>query len=211
MKKILDLYCGAGGTGAGIMQAGFHVTGVDIEQQDSYPGLFIHKDILDLELDFVKSFDAIWASPPCQSYSWSSAGRRNEGYQYSDLVVETRWLLEDSGLPYIIENVMGAPLLNPVRLCGTMFPELKVFRHRIFESNKELKVEMKCNHKGCKAKERRPDNGNFFTVAGHHVGTFAEWSDAMQCFHMKNKAELAQSIPPAYSKFLIGQIIGDKE
>jgi DNA (cytosine-5)-methyltransferase 1 len=205
--KVLDLYCGAGGAGAGIQQAGFEVTGVDAVQQDSYPSDFILADVMDLEVEFLQEFDAIWASPPCQAYSWSSAGRRNAGKEYPDLVEETRWLLEDSKLPYIIENVIGAPLLDPVMLCGTMFPGLKVFRHRNFESNMELRVDMKCNHKGCKAKERRHDDGNFFTVAGHHVGTKDEWADAMQCFHMKNKAELAQSIPPAYSKFLIEQIL----
>ena len=87
-----------------------------------------------------------------------------------------------------------------------MFEGLKVFRHRIFESNFQLEVPMKCAHKGHKAKERRADNGDFFTVAGHMVGTREEWGDAMGIDWMRNKAELAEAIPPDYAWFLAKQI-----
>ena len=43
-----------------------------------------------------------------------------------------------AGVPYVIENVKGAPLLDPIVLCGTMFPGLRVLRHRLFESNVAL-------------------------------------------------------------------------
>ena len=62
------------------------------------------------------------------------------------MVPLTRALLQRSGKPYIIENVVGAPLQNPVTLCGTMFG-LSVFRHRLFESNVPLVVEHKCDHR----------------------------------------------------------------
>ena len=203
----LDLFCGAGGAARGIYNAGFEtVVGVDNTHQPNYPYEFYEMDAIDFMADGLDDFDFIWASPPCQAYSWSSALRRNAGTEYADLVELTRFHLELSGKPYIIENVVGAPLINPVRLCGTMFPELKVFRHRLFESNVPLKVEMECAHEGHEAKKRRADTGDYFTVAGHWVGTTAEWSDAMGIDWMV-KSELAQAIPPVYSEYLTKQVI----
>jgi len=201
----LDLFCGAGGASKGIADAGFEVYGVDSAHQPNYPFEFIQEDAVQFMSQGLEDFDFIWASPPCQAYSWSSAGRRKEGYEYADLVEVTREFLKNSGKPYIIENVVGAPLINPVRLCGTMFPELKVFRHRIFESNVSLGITRGCAHEGHEAKKRRGDSGDFFTVAGHWVGTTAEWSDAMGINWM-TKSELAQAIPPAYSYYLSNQI-----
>lgn len=203
----LDLFCGAGGASCGIKQAGYEVYGVDNVPQPNYPFEFICEDAVEFMQNGLEDFDFIWASPPCQAYSWSSALRRNAGTEYADLVEITRHYLVESGKPYIIENVVGAPLIDPVRLCGTMFPgQLKVFRHRLFESNCNLKVEMECAHEGHKAKERRKDNGDFFTVAGNFVGTLAERSAAMGITWM-SRAELNQAIPPVYSKYLVEQVI----
>jgi len=203
----LDLFCGAGGASKGIHDAGFTVIGVDNASGLNYPYEYYCEDAVEFMAMGLDDFDFIWASPPCQAYSWSSACRRNEGVDYQDLVEITRHYLQKSGKPYIIENVVGAPLIDPVVLCGTMFPgQLKVFRHRLFESNIPLTVEMKCSHEGHKAKERRNDNGDFFIVAGHWVGTTAEWGDAMGITWM-TKSELAQAIPPVYSEYLVKQVI----
>jgi len=203
----LDLFCGAGGASVGIYKAGFdEVIGVDNVQQPNYPYHFILDDAIEFMEHGLDEFDFIWASPPCQAYTWAGAQHRNRGVEYPDLVDVTRQLLQESGKPYIIENVVGAPLINPVTLCGTMFPELKVFRHRVFESNVPLVVERKCAHAGHKAKSRRGDNGDFFTVVGHNTGTHAEWADAMRIDWM-NKKELTQAIPPAYSEYLVKQVM----
>lgn len=203
----LDLFCGAGGASKGIADCGFEVIGVDSAPGLNYPYEYYCEDAVEFMAMGLNDFDFIWASPPCQAYSWSSACRRNEGVDYQDLVEITRHYLEKSGKPYIIENVVGAPLIDPVILCGTMFPgQLKVFRHRLFESNVPLKVEMECKHEGHEAKKRRADGGDFFTVAGHWVGTTSEWSDAMGIDWM-TKSELAQAIPPIYSEYLTKQII----
>jgi len=202
----LDLFCGAGGASKGIVDAGYTVVGVDISPGLNYPYSYFCEDaveFMDMGLD---DFDFIWASPPCQAYSWSSACRRNEGVDYQDLVEITRHYLQKSGKPYIIENVVGAPLINPVKLCGTMFPGLKVFRHRLFESNIPLIVEMECAHEGHKAKERRNDSGDYFIVAGNFVGTLAERSGAMGIDWM-NRQELNQAIPPRYSEYLARQVV----
>lgn len=209
MKKALDLFCGAGGASMGLHLAGYDVVGIDIVDQPSYPFKFIKTDAMLVEgRAMTRVFDLIWASPPCQAYTQSAKGRRNQGYEYPDLVEPTRKILQDSGLPYIIENTPGAPLIDPVMLCGTMFDDLKVFRHRIFESNFPLQVPMTCQHKGHEAKKRRNDNGDFFTVAGHWVGTREEWGDAVGIDWMRSKDELAEAIPPDYSWFLAKQIYG---
>ena len=203
----LDLFCGAGGASKGIFNCGFEVVGVDNVPQHNYPYEFFCEDAIEFMDAGLDDFDFIWASPPCQAYSWAAKQHENRGKEYPDLVAITREYLVKSGKPYIIENVVGAPLISPVRLCGTMFPgKLKVFRHRLFESNVPLVVEMECQHDGHKAKERRSDGGDFFTVAGHNTGTYAEWADAMGIDWMTKK-ELSQAIPPLYSEYLVKQVV----
>ena len=203
MLIACDLFCGGGGAGQGLKRAGFDIVeGFDIIEQVYYPFEMYVEDAMQVDLE---PYDFIWASPPCQAYSIGT--RKHNRDKHPDLLEPIRQKLVDSNKPYIIENVIGAKLINPVILCGTMFPGLKVFRHRLFESNIPLIVEMKCNHKGHKAKERRTDNGDFFTVAGHNTGTIAEWKDAMGIDWIENKKVLAQAIPPAYSKYLGKQII----
>jgi DNA (cytosine-5)-methyltransferase 1 len=206
-KKALDLFCGAGGAAMGLHLAGYDVVGIDIEDQPSYPFEFIKTDAMLIEGNsLTKTFDLIWASPPCQAYSVAAAACRKDGYEYPDLVEPTRKILKDSKLPYIIENTPGAPLINPIMLCGTMFDDLKVFRHRVFESNYDIIPRGECKHFGHSAKKRRNDKGDFYTVAGHWVGTKYEWGDAMGIDWMASKNELAEAIPPDYSWFLAKQI-----
>lgn len=64
------------------------------------------------------------------------------GKAHADLIPATRFLLQTAGVPYVIENVVGAPLQNAVTLCGTMFrlgawdrgQWYKLQRHRLFEA-----------------------------------------------------------------------------
>lgn len=131
--KLLDLFCGAGGAARGYQRAGFYVVGVDIKPQKRYAGdEFIQADALQYVTKCGWSFDAIHASPPCQAYSQITPDRS----RHVALIPHTRWLLESLGLPYVIENVYGAKksLRNPIMLCGAQFG-LKVYRHRLFESN----------------------------------------------------------------------------
>jgi DNA (cytosine-5)-methyltransferase 1 len=125
--RLLDLFCGAGGAAVGYHRAGFEVVGVDIVDQPRYPFEFHRADALTFPLD---GFDAIHASPPCQAY----AALSTKDGRHPDLIPPTRRLLESSGLPWVIENIEGAPLRVDVRLCGSMFG-LGVRRHRLFESN----------------------------------------------------------------------------
>ncbi len=129
--RLLDLFCCAGGAGVGYAEAGFEVVGVDINAQPNYPLPFIQHDVLKLDLKFIRLFDAVHASPPCQSYS-DLAKRNRNADAWPRLIEPVREILFRSGLPYIIENVEGAPLISPVMLCGTMFRGLRVIRHRLF-------------------------------------------------------------------------------
>jgi DNA (cytosine-5)-methyltransferase 1 len=146
--KLLDLFCCAGGAAEGYSRAGFEVVGVDIKPQPHYPHTFIQADALTLKRDFMASFDAIHASPPCQSYS-DLAKRNGNADEWPRLVEPVREMLIRSGLPYIIENVEGAPLLNPAVLCGTMFKDLRVLRHRLFETSFPVMVPPHGRHPKC--------------------------------------------------------------
>lgn len=144
--RCADLFCGAGGAGMGLYQAGFEVEGWDINPQKHYPFKFHLGNALDADLS---GFDFVWASPPCQAHS--ALKTMPNAKKHLDLIPETRSKLEAWGGPWIIENVMGAPLRNPVMLCGTMFGlgtadgRAELRRHRIFESPITL-MTMDCRH-----------------------------------------------------------------
>src|ERR1700737_2665900 len=138
-KRLLDLFCGAGGAAAGYAMVGFEVRGVDIQPQPRYPYRFVQADALDYPLD---DFDVVHASPPCQLYSVTHALWRRD---YPDLLSVMRTWLWASGKPFVLENVVGAPLPGSLLLCGTMFG-LGVLRHRLFESNVLLFAPGACDH-----------------------------------------------------------------
>lgn len=154
--KLLDLFCCEGGAAKGYQQAGFEVTGIDLHPRFAkrYPGTFIQADALEYVKEHGHEYDVIHASPPCQRYSITNAARRHD---YPDLVADTRTALEATGKPWVIENVVGAPLNDPITLCWTMFHQpgsvhdtdgepLQMFRHRLFESNIPIAPPSTCNH-----------------------------------------------------------------
>lgn len=123
----------------GYHRAGFEVVGVDIEPQPHYPFLFQQDDAMSIlsEIDpsmLAEQFDAIHASPPCQAFTAYRRKGHGVGDGYPDLISEVRDRLKATGLPYVIENVPGAPMEMPARLCGSAFG-LDIRRHRLFESN----------------------------------------------------------------------------
>lgn len=133
--RLADLYCGGGGAAMGYHRAGFEVVGFDIvDRSDLYPFTFHQADALEVDLS---GFDAVHASPPCQSFTAYRRRGGGVGDGYPDLIAPTRERLAAAGVPYIIENVEGAPLHDPVRLCGSSFG-LDVRRHRLFEANVAL-------------------------------------------------------------------------
>lgn len=117
--RALDLFCCAGGASDGLVRAGFDVTGVDLDDQPEYPYRFMRCDAL--TGPFHDAYDFIWASPPCQAFT---AYRRRSGHVAPalNLIPETRAILRAAGVPYIIENVPGAPLENPITLIMATLP-----------------------------------------------------------------------------------------
>ena len=188
----------------GYYRAGFEVVGVDIEPQPNYPFMFIRDDAI----EFIKKngyvFDFIHASPPCQRYS-TMTKRWGREESHPDLIGATRNAIKATGKPYSIENVPGAPLINPVILCGSLFG-LRVRRHRWFELSFYV-LTMACDHKSQR---------EIVGVYGHAGGksnrdgkTFHntdEWRLAMQIDWMTG-AELAEAIPPAYTEFIGRQFL----
>lgn len=210
--RILDLFCCAGGAGVGYQRAGFEVVGVDIAPQPRYPFEFHQADALKLDPKFIAQFDAIHASPPCQSYS-DLAKRNGNADEWPRLVEPVRAMLKKSGLPYVIENVDGAPLLNAVVLCGTMFPKLRVLRHRLFEASFTITPPPHKKHPKVHTFDKRKshygktdDMRDFVQVTGGGNCSIAAARDAMGIDWM-TKAELNESIPPLYTQLVGRQLL----
>lgn len=155
--RLLDLFCCEGGAAVGYHRAGFEVVGVDIFEEFSqkrYPFESHKADAIEFVKEHGHEFDVIHASPPCQH---ASAGTRasKDRSRYPKLIGPTRDALVATGLPYIIENVAGSALIDPLVLCGTMFglttddndgTALEMWRHRHFESNVDLHAPIGCRH-----------------------------------------------------------------
>jgi DNA (cytosine-5)-methyltransferase 1 len=215
VPRLLDLFCGAGGCSVGYHRAGFtDIVGVDIRPQPRYPFAFVQGDALEYVAAHGREFDAIHASPPCQRYSVATKVQGRSG-SHPDSVPPCRELLDASGKPWVMENVVGAPLLNAIELCGTMFG-LQVFRHRLFESNVFLFQPAHRKHRGTTnshrwGKHRYDDmSGGYLTVCGGGNCKVATARKAMGIGWM-TKAELNQAIPPAYTEFVGKQLLAHLE
>lgn len=218
---LLDVCCGAGGAAEGYKRAGFYVVGIDVHPQPRYVGdRFIQADALraldalrihgwhtpDGDYLEAEDFAAIHASFPCQA--WSDLQKQNKR-NYPDLIFVGRRMLRDIGLPYVIENVEGAPLIDPIVLCGTMFPGLRVLRHRLFEASFPLvapwhapKHPLVFTHDKRKAHHGKLEQDtSFVQVTGGGNCTVANKRAAMGIDWMTG-AEINEAIPPAYTEYV---------
>lgn len=204
----------------GLHRAGFDVIGVDIEFQKRYPFQFVQADALRPPFD-LRQFDFIWASPPCQAHT--SMKTMHNAKKHPDLIPPTRAMLKASGVPYAMENVVGAPLEEYITLCGTMFglgvDDADLQRHRIFETSFHIIFTPQCQHgarstigvygghirnrkrrtvgvygEGVRDSRRKFDRG----VADF---TIEQGKEAMGIDWMTT-TELSQAIPPAYGEFI---------
>jgi DNA (cytosine-5)-methyltransferase 1 len=212
--RLLDLFCGAGGAAMGYHRAGFEVVGVDIRPQPHYPFEFHQADALSsgwIPAEYsLKDFDVIHASPPCQAHvQWQGINRARNGQvpDHPDLIAPIRERLVASGLPYVIENVVGAPLRNTVLLCGSMFG-LGVRRHRLFESN-VLLLRQPCRHLGDEvAIYGKLDGRRVWTRRDETevrvARTLSLAFEAMGIDWMMTWDELREAILPAYTEFIGG-------
>jgi len=194
--RILDLFCCAGGAATGYSNAGFDVVGVDINPQPNYPFEFYQYDALDYLDAWGCDFDVIHASPPCQRFSSMQYIHKNQD-KWPDLLTPIQEILRASDKPYVIENVVGAPLRIDLLLCGTMFG-LPIANHRIFESNVPMPLlTMVCKHENLYDPYHGGEMGR---------GEREKRSAAIGVDWFMTRTEVREAIPPAYTEF-IGKIL----
>ena len=203
----------------GYHRAGFDVFGVDVKPMKRFPFEFVQADAMTYPLD---GFDVIHASPPCQAYSIT---RHSHGKEHPELVEPIRAALKASGKPYVIENVVGAPLHNPITLCGTMFgltardtdaTALFLRRHRLFESSEFITPNGACRCAEFKAAG--------WGVGGVYGGGSSDRNHAREVrrggytphntvrrelmgIDWMTQDQLSQAIPPAYTEHIGAQLL----
>ncbi|WP_250000289.1 hypothetical protein [Actinoplanes sp. M2I2] len=206
---LLDLFCCQGGAAAGYAAAGFEVIGVDLAPQPRYPYRFVQADALTylgdlLTTGAIGAFAAVHASPPCQR---KTRCQKIQGREHPALIGPARELLQQTGLPWVIENVVpdgpdDDPLIDPIRLCGAMFG-LHTYRHRLFEASFPITAPGHPPHTAPTVKMGRPIRpGDWY----HAVGNFSNvpYVRADLGVPWMSRDGLRECIPPAYTEH-IGQ------
>ncbi|WP_324603909.1 SAM-dependent methyltransferase [Streptomyces sp. NRRL S-241] len=173
---------------------------MDIVPQPRYPMEFVRAEAIQFALTYGHRFDFIHASPPCQLYSKTQRIRQNV---HPDLLGPTRDALNVIGVPWVIENVMGAEpeMRSPVLLCGEHFG-LHTYRHRLFEAGgwelpqPDHPVHTKRQTK--MGRRRLPGEmgiyvGNFIGVDGAKEDLGVPWM---------SREGIRECIPPAYTEYV---------
>lgn len=180
----------------GYWRAGFHVTGVDKQDQPNYPFRFIQADALWFATLDLSPFAAVHASPVCKRYSRSTPARTRDSHP--DQVAPVRTALERAGIPYVIENVPYSPVRPDIKLCGCMFGLPRLKRERWFETSwRAAQLRPPCSH----------EPGGSITVSGggNSTGTFKTNLAGMQAamgIDWMDRRHLVQAIPPAYTEHI---------
>ena len=212
--KALDLFCGGGGACIGMRWAGFDVVGVDIELHKNYPGDQIVADLTQgLPVD-IMDFDFVWASPPCQAYSFASKFGDNDWQRHPDLIEPVRELLAPH--PWtVIENVPGAPLRYNVVLTGKSVGLERLYRRRHFECSfmmfypKPERLESwkwtlgiagTITKSMCSSSHFYPRKAN--GLPGRIPNTVAKGIMGIPIIYKMTNAEIGEAVPPPYAEFI---------
>lgn len=202
----------------GYHRAGFEVVGVDINPQphhwdQSSVVQFDALRVLAENPEFIRTFDAIHASPPCQASTALTKGtnKATRSHLHVDLIGQVRDLLDATGLPYVIENVQGAKVRRDLTLCGEMFG-LDVIRHRYFELGGWSAPQPE--HKPHRGRVRGWRHGLYFDGPyfavygdGGAKGSIEEWQSAMGIDWIPTRRHLAEAIPPAYTEYVGAHLV----
>lgn len=217
--RVVDLYSCAGGIARGFERAGLHVVcGVDREPRPNYPYTLYQGDALKFLRDWISGkhrirADLVHASPPCQAQNPLTVGTnasRGWGGVHEDLVGPTRDLLEELGLPYIIEQPDGrAEIRKDLKLCGANLG-LPVIRHRNFELGGWSTAPVKHTpHEGRVRGWRHGQyhEGPYVAVYGSGGGkaNVPEAQHALGIDWTDDLKELTEAIPP-----VMGELIGKR-
>ena len=204
--RLLDLFCCQGGSAYGYRKAGFDVVAVDIDPQPRFPvgpGLeFVQGDALAYLIAHGHEFDALAGPPPCQRFT---NAQRIQGNAHPDFIGPMRQLVRALGVPYVIENVPGAPLVQPVELCGAMFG-LHTYRHRLFEASFPITVPEHPVHAAETVKMGRPlREGDWY----HAVGNFSNVGYVRRDLGVPwmNRDGIRECIPPVYARHIGAQLL----
>jgi hypothetical protein len=212
---VIDAFCCAGGASMGYHRAGFRVIGIDRDEQPDYPFEFVRGDAIALLPELVEHYRPVLVggSPPCQAACALTTGSNAaRGFTYPQLIPAFREACEATGLPYVIENVAGAPIRKDLRLCGEMFG-LGVIRHRYFELGGGAKASQPAHprHRGRVSGYRHGKwfDGPYFQVYGDGggKGSVKQWQDAMGMPWVSDRKHLAEAIPPAYTAYIGAELL----
>ena len=202
--RLLDLYCGAGGAAVGYHRAGFEVIGVDVAPQPDYPFEFHQSDALDwLAEHGTDGFDAIHASPPCQRASALTKGtQKYAGRDHPNWIPQTRSALKDTGLPYVIENVIGSDLRrtssSAERCSASTWSGTATSRPTSTSPNPNTPPIADGSEAGNTAPTTTAPTGRS-TAKAARKGKIGEWQDAMGIDWTTHRRSIAEAIPPAYT------------
>jgi DNA (cytosine-5)-methyltransferase 1 len=210
--KLLDLYCGAGMASDGYRAAGFtHIVGIDINKQPNYPYEFEQRDALEVlkDIDYLRQFDAIHASPPCQAHTRAKHLRTAQGgkAKYDDLLTPTLAELRKIDVVWVVENVPGAPGMEGAAVeCGSAYG-LGVRRHRLFLGMFALEGS------GCRHKEQGRPWGVYHVPkddipqGGRTARSVEHGREVMGVEREISWNELKEGFPPAYTQHIGAQLL----
>jgi DNA (cytosine-5)-methyltransferase 1 len=205
MYRVADFGCGAGISSDGYAGAGFRVTGFDNDPKvaDYYPYEFVLADMRDITPEYLAAnFDLGHLGAPCQRWSKMCSCRPELRAKYPDLITPVRPVLQASGLPYVIENVEGSPLVDPVWLCGFMFGK-ELYRHRGFETGNGLVLPPLHHppHVKRASKAGHWEEGTVMSIAGH-VAPIAMARDLMGMTRYVPREQLTEAAPAYYTAYV---------
>jgi DNA (cytosine-5)-methyltransferase 1 len=211
--KAVIFFSGQGGACRGYEMAGFDVVAaVDLNPQPHYvrPERFVQGDALEIFWDLIEKHRPAFAggSPPCQR---KTKCQKIQGREHPALIAPFRKLLLEWGGPYVIENVVPEgedddPLIDPVMLCGAIFPGLRTYRHRLFESNVPLTVPEHTWTDGPTVKMGRPlKEGDWYHAVGNFSGV--PYVKRNMGVPWMTRDGIKECIPPVYAEFIGKQVL----